>query len=120
VTLFEAAVLAATVCGILAYILPVILWTRARPNFPVETLALPALMVGSWLGAEYFGIGPTKVGFTFLGALPVAIMSNVLLLVLVRTLRRGTYDRALWAVGVVVVSIVSGVAARVLLPALAD
>jgi hypothetical protein len=118
-SLFEASAWLALGSGILAYVLPVILWTR-RPNFPLELFLVPAFALASWLVVEYFDVGPKKVGFTFPGAIAVAVMSDVLVIVLLRVGRSTRRYRLLCGFGVVALSIALGIGLRIVLPALPE
>ena len=119
-SLLEASGWLALVSGALAYVLPLILWKRMRPNLPTEVLIVPAVMLTSWLTAEYFGIGPPRIGFTFLGAIVVAVVSNVVVLVLARVRGHLWRHRLFWSVGILALSIVVGLGLRVLVPSLPD
>jgi hypothetical protein len=119
-TLFEAPVAVALIAGSVAYLLPLILWSRLRSNFPLELFSVPALAQASWLAAEYFNLGPEKVGFTFLGAIAVAVASDVVVALLARVKGRMRRNRLWWRFGIVVVSVVMGLGLRILLPALPE
>ena len=119
-SLLDASAWLAFVSGALGYVFPLILWTRMRPNFPIEALFAPALMLVSWFTAEYFGIGPEKIGFTFLGAIAVAVVSNIGVVALIRVRSRIRRHRLPWSLGILVLSVVVGVGLRVLLPALPE
>jgi hypothetical protein len=119
-SLLNAAVFLALGSGVLAYVMPLILWMRMRPEFPNSVLIVPALSLTSWLIAEYAGVGPVKVGFTFLGAIPVAVISNLIVLagmLLKSAIRR---HHILSTLGIMLLSVLVGVGMRLLLPALPD
>lgn len=119
-SLVEASVWLAVGSGALAYVLPLILRARMRSEFPRQVLVVPALSLASWLAAEYAAIGPARVGFTFLGAIPVAATSNLVVLALVRVRSAIRRHSIPWTVGIVVFSVLTGVGLRMFLPALPD
>jgi hypothetical protein len=120
VSLREASAWLALLSGIVGYVLPLVVWARMRPNFPNEVLMVPAAMLLSWLAADYFGIGATRIGFTFLGAIVTAVLSNAVILALIRLKSEIRRHRLLWGVGILVLSVLVGVGVRIFLPALPD
>ena len=91
-----------------------------RANFPLELLLVPALALASWLVAEYFALGPPKVGFTYPGAIAVAAMSDVLVIVFLRVGRSIQRRRLSYSFALMALSIALGIGLRIALPALAD
>jgi hypothetical protein len=119
-SLREASAWLALLSGIVGYVLPFVLWAKMRPNFPNEVLMVPAAMLLSWLAADYFGIGAARIGFTFLGAIVTAVVSNVVILVLIRLKNEMRQHRLPWGVGILLLSVLIGVGVRIFLPALPD
>lgn len=109
----------AATCGVLAYILPLLLWVKRRSMYPTELLAVPALVVGSWWLADTFDFRQGRVGFTFYGALPAAVGSNLLVLAVLR-IRNFQSRRILRDVILVIGSLVAGAVLQLVLPSLAE
>ncbi len=108
----------AVVCLAVAYVLPLVLWIKRRPAFPAELLVVPALVVTSWWIADALELRP-PVGFTFYGALPAAVSSNLLVLILMRVQKLRS-RRILWNVLLVGGAMALGVALQCLLPPISD
>jgi hypothetical protein len=110
----------AIVCGALAYLLPVALWIKYRSAVRAELFAIPVLVIGSWWFADIFDLAHMgTVGFTFYGALPAAVVSNLLILALLR-FRTFKAHRLLWSALVAGGCVVVGLTLHLLLPAIAD
>jgi hypothetical protein len=105
----------AAVCGIAAYVLPLTLWGKRKAVFPVELLAIPALVIGAWWFADAMDLRPGRVGFTFYGALPAAVLSNLLVLLLLK-IRTLEPRRMLRGILIVVGCVLAGIAVQLLLP----
>jgi hypothetical protein len=91
-------------------------FVKHRSSFSPILLAVPVLSLAAWWVAEFYFLGPHKLGFTFYGALFVALASNIALLALSRYQAAAKPSRALLAVAVVVISITIGAGLRVVLP----
>ena len=110
----------AIVCGALAYLLPLASWIKRKSAVRAELFAIPALVIGSWWFAEAFDFAHMgTVGFTFYGALPAAIVSNLFILVLLR-FRNFEGRRLLWGALVAAGCIVTGLTLHTLLPAIGE
>jgi hypothetical protein len=110
----------AIVCGALAYLLPLALWIKLKSGVQAELFAIPALVIGSWWFAETFDlVHMGTAGFTFYGALPAAVVSNLLILALLR-FRTFQGHRLLRGALVAGGCIVAGLTLHILLPAIAE
>jgi hypothetical protein len=110
----------AIVCGALAYLLPLAMWVKRKSAIRTELFAVPALFVGSWWFAETFDLPHLgRFGFTFYGALPAAVISNVLILVLLH-LRTSPQRPFFWGAMVAAISILGGLALHLLLPGIPE
>jgi ribose/xylose/arabinose/galactoside ABC-type transport system permease subunit len=108
------------VCGALAYLLPLALWIKRKSGFRAELFAIPALVIGSWLLAGAFDFAHVgNFGFTFYGALPAAVVSNLLILAFLR-FRIFQGNRLHWGALVAAVCIVAGFSLYVLLPSMGE
>lgn len=119
-SLIEPSLILAVICGLLASLLPLILWRRAPSEFPLELFSVPILALASWLAGEYLGLGPEKVGFTFLGAIGVVVAADFEVGILFELRHYIVQRRLLWGLGIVTLSVVTGFGLRILLPALSE
>jgi len=86
----------------------------------MELFAVPALFIGSWWLAETFDLPHLgRFGFTFYGALPAAVISNVLILVFLR-LRASPPRQFFWGAMVAASSVLGGLALHLLLPGIPE
>jgi hypothetical protein len=116
----EVTLWSAAICAVLAYLLPLVLWIKDRSAFRSLLLAIPALVIGSWALAEILDVPHLgAVGFTFYGAFPAAVTSNLFILAL-RRLRMLESTRLIWSVVIASGCVVTGFALHALLPAIAD
>jgi hypothetical protein len=116
----EPSLILAVICGLLASLLPLILWRRARSEFPLELFSVPILALASWLTGEYWGLGPEKVGVTFLGAIGVAVAADLEVGILFELRHHIVQRRLLWGLGIVAISVATGLGLRIFLPALPE
>jgi hypothetical protein len=72
------------------------------------------------LAAEYLNLGPDKVGFTFLGAIAVAVAADLEVEILFELRRLNVRRRLLWGLAIVAISVATGLGLRILLPALPE
>jgi hypothetical protein len=106
-------------CGIAAYLVPLILWLRRKSTFPTQLFLIPVLVVGSWWLADAVDIRSGRVGFTFYGALPAAVLSNLLIVGFWR-FRNFQSRRMLWNATLVLGCLLVGVVLQLVLPPLAE
>jgi hypothetical protein len=64
-----------------------------------ELFSVPILALASWLVAEYFDLGPDKVGFTFLDAIAVAVAADLEAGILFELRRLIVQRRLIWRLG---------------------
>jgi len=111
----------AVFCGALAYLLPLAIWVKRKSAIKTELLAIPALFVGSWWFAEAFDLPHLgRFGFTFYGALPAAVISNILFLVLLRGPRASPPHRFFRGAMVAASSVLGGLVLHLLLPGIPE
>jgi hypothetical protein len=78
------------------------------------------LSLVAWWVAELDYLGTPKLGFTFYGALVVAIASNVAVLALSRSQTVATSSQLLQAIATVLVSVIIGAGLRIVLPGIPE
>lgn len=118
-TIHQASAWLAVVCGAAAYALPLLLSRRYRAEFPKVLFVIPLASMLSWWLADHINLKGDVVGFTFYGAVPVAVVADlaVVLLRRSRVLRQHVTGATMAAVGL---SIVIGAGMQVLLPPLTE
>jgi len=116
----ELAAYFALLCGGVAYILPVVKLSKHRSAVPRILLAIPVLSLASWWAAEFYYLGPAKLGFTFYGAFFVALASSIAFFALARFRAVAKLPQSVQLCVVLLLSVAIGVGLRVALPGIPE